>query len=143
MTTNQIANDMPSFNLEDFQYLYNAGGDFVGDDIPAHYDIDAASDLCKLVEEWEGAEFAVVLRHGSLGVMAEQQFSDISLRDIAIEKVKAVYAKYNGTQKISVGVLEQDGIWPQLFIPATVVMNHSVLAKTVTASFADAIAEID
>ena len=143
MTTNQIINDMPSFNLEDLQYLYNAAGDFVGDDIPAHYDIDAAADLSKLVDEWEGAEFAVVLRHGSLGVMAEQQFSDSSVRDMAIEKVKAVYAKYNGTQKISVGVLEQDGTWPQIFIPATVVMNHSVLAKTVTASFANALIEID
>lgn len=138
MTTNL----MPSFDLESIQYLYNAAGDFVGDDIPAHYCIDTASSLSRLVGEWEGAEFSIVLRHGSLGVMAEMQFSDHLLRDLAIEKVAAVYSKFNGTQKISVGILEQDGIWPQLFIPAPVAMGHTALTAAVTTMFTTALAAI-
>ncbi|MDF4421757.1 hypothetical protein [Vibrio parahaemolyticus] len=133
-------NNMPDFNLEDHQYLYNCAGDFVGDDIPAIYDIDKAKALAMLVAGWKGAEHAVVTRYGVLGVMIEIQFHTSDTRDRLIEKLQPVYEKYNGTQHIAIGLLEQDDeCWPQLFIPALVALERPHLADAVREEYLQAV----
>ncbi|HBC3592462.1 TPA: hypothetical protein KDZ08_004338 [Vibrio parahaemolyticus] len=137
--SSNLKNIMPKFNINDTTYLYNCAGDFVAEDLTVYYDAERAKDLNSIVSKWAGAEFAVVLRHGVLGVMAEQEFSDMSLRDNVITELMPVYSKFNGTRHINIGLIDNDSIWPQMFIPASVVEDHPPLTSSVVKQFAIAL----
>lgn len=137
--SSNLSNTMPNFRINDTTYLYNCAGDFVAEDLAVFYDAERAEDLNNIVSKWVGAEFAVVLRHGVLGVMAEQEFSDLSLRDKAISELMPVYSKFNGTRHINIGLIDNESIWPQMFIPAAVVVDHLSLTSSVVKAFATAL----
>jgi hypothetical protein len=72
--------------------------------------------------------------------MVEMQFSQPVTRDQLIEKLKPVYDKFNGTQHIAVGLMEQeDQFWPQLFIPALVALERPHLADAVKEAYLTAV----
>ncbi|MDW2320232.1 hypothetical protein R7127_08055 [Vibrio sp. 1159] len=135
-----LKNPMPEFDITDTTYLYNCAGDYVGEEEKAaYYDSDRAQHLCHIVSNWVGAEFAVVLRRGVLGVIAEQEFSDMSIRDKAITELLPVYSKFNGVRHIHVGLIDNDSIWPQMFLPASVVFDHVPLSTSAVEAFSKAI----
>ncbi len=129
---------MASFELNSLKYLYNCAGDLVCDPVPPLCDITKAAELVEASADWEGAEYAVALRWGVLGVIAEIKLEQLEQADLEsfINDLNAVYTKYNGNNGIAVGLLSIEGeLWPQLFIPADVVLSYQKLLNSVKNEF--------
>ena len=133
-----LKNNMASFELNSLKYLYNCAGDLVCNPVPPFCDITKAAELVEISAGWEGAEYAVALRWGVLGVVAEIKLDiqeQVDLQNL-IDDLNTVYTKYNGNNGIAIGLLSVEGeLWPQLFIPSDVVLGYQKLLNSVKNEF--------
>lgn len=142
---------MNKFDSSEFLYLYNCAGDYVAEEQGKKiaFNTKKASQLADLAASLKGAEYAVVIHNGILGVMAEQRFTDPAIgkaiKGRIIERMHPFFSKYNGSGNIRIGIMEEGlkAIWPQLFIPSDTCLMNKNLLNHVSNEFSEVLININ